>query len=61
MKNKTKLLIGLFVVLTIISCKGKEKETDSADTATQTETSSAPAKEEAKGKLTKDQEKVIVV
>ena len=60
MKNKTKLLIGLFVVLTIVSCKGKEEKTDSADTAAQTETSSAPAKEEAKGKLTKDQENSLV-
>ena len=60
MKNKTKLLIGLFVVLTIVSCKGKEEKTDSADTAAQTETSSAPAKEEAKGKLTKEQENALV-
>ena len=48
MKNKTKLLIGLFVVLTIVSCKGKEEKTDSADTAAQTETSSAPADKKAK-------------
>ena len=60
MKNKTKLLIGLFVVLTIISCKGKEEKTDPADTAAKTETSSAPAKEEAKGKLTKEQENALV-
>ena len=60
MKNKTKLLIGLVVVLTIISCKGKEEKTNSADTATKTETSSAPAEKKAKGKLTKEQENALV-
>ena len=60
MKNKTKLLIGLIVVLTIVSCKGKEEKTTTADTAAQTETSAAPAKEEAKGKLTKEQENALV-
>ena len=60
MKNKTKLLIGLVVVLTIISCKGKEEKANSGDTAAKTETASAPAKEEAKGKLTKEQENALV-
>ena len=60
MKNKTKLLIGLFIVFTTISCKGKEEKAGSADTAAKTETSSAPAKKEAKGKLTKEQENALV-
>lgn len=61
MKNKTKLLIGLLAVLTIVSCKGKEEKTAPADTAAQTESSSTPVeKEEAKGKLSKEQENALV-
>ena len=59
MKNKKKLLIALFFVLTIVSCKGKEKNVNTADKATQTE-SSSPAKKEAKGELTKEQENALV-
>ena len=59
MKNKTKLLIGAFIVLTIVSCKGKEEKAGSVDTAAQTETSEAPTKEK-KGKLTKEQENALV-
>ena len=60
MQNKTKLLIGLIVVLTIVSCKGKEEKANSADTAAKTETTSAPAEKKAKGKLTKEQENALV-
>ena len=61
MKNKTKLLIGLFVVLTIISCKGKEdKSKQSHDISTKTETSSDQVEKKVMGKLTKEQENALV-
>ena len=61
MKNKKFLFIALMIALTIVSCKGKEKEA-TADTAAQTEATADTSdnKKEEKGKLTKEQENALV-
>ena len=61
MKNKKFLFIALMIALTIVSCKGKEKEA-TADTAAQTEATAdtTDKTKEEKGNLTKEQENALV-